>query len=57
MAVVADIAAAAGRKGDSFYEGDYRMWIDGSVSERVHETGTEDMFNSAHGYVAACCRV
>ena len=57
VAVVADIAAAAGRKGDSFYEGDYRMWIDGSVSERVHETGTEDMFNSAHGYVAACCRV
>ena len=50
VALATHIEAADGKKGESFYEGDFRFWVDESVGERVHETGTEDMFNAAHGY-------
>lgn len=31
------LALQAGAKGDSFYEGDFRFWLDESMIERVHE--------------------
>jgi hypothetical protein len=52
VGVVVEIEAAGGRAGQGFYEGDLRFWLDGQETPRVHETGTEDFFNAAHGYAA-----
>ncbi|KAJ1476635.1 hypothetical protein T484DRAFT_1907546, partial [Baffinella frigidus] len=52
VAVLLEIEAKPGREGNGFYEGDLKVWIDGASTPRVHETGTEDFFNSAHGYAA-----
>ena len=46
-----DIEASHGPKGEHFYEGDFKFWLNGASTPKMHGTGTEDFFNSAHGYV------
>lgn len=50
VGIVTDIRPGELLEDTLFYEGDFKVWVDGALSPKQDGTGTEDFFLGSHGF-------